>query len=73
MHGVLTLMGTNYMVNPKTCPKTINDLNRRERLDDGRLDKEQEKIGIGHISDGLGYLIYYNFPVVKRTIEQVKV
>jgi hypothetical protein len=64
---------TRYMVNPKTCPKTINDLNRRERLDDGRLNKDQERVGIGHITDALGYLIHYNFPVIQRTIEQVRV
>jgi hypothetical protein len=64
---------TRYFVNPKTCPKTINDFNRRERLDDGRLNKEQEKLGIGHITDALGYLVHYNFPVVERTIEQIRV
>ncbi len=73
VNSVNSLLMNKYFINPKTCPKTINDLNRRERLDDGRLNKEQEKVGIGHITDALGYLIYYNFPVVKRTIGHVKV
>ena len=53
-----------YLVNPETCPKTINDLNKQERLDDGRLNKKQEEEAkIGHISAGLGYLMAYNWPV----------
>lgn len=59
---------TRYKVNPTTCPKTINDFNRVERLADGSLNKDQEKFGLVHISDALGYLISYNFPVVKRDI-----
>jgi hypothetical protein len=55
---------TRYLVNPKTCPKTINDWNRVIRLDDGRLDKNQEKQMIGHISAAVGYLVTYNWPVV---------
>ena len=55
---------TKYKVNPETCPKTINDLNKRESLPDGRLDKKQEQeTQVGHISDALGYLISYNFPL----------
>jgi len=55
---------TRYKMNPDTCPKTINDLNKRERLSDGRLDKKQEEATqIGHITDALGYLISYNFPL----------
>ncbi|MCK4818741.1 hypothetical protein KA005_23415, partial [bacterium] len=57
---------TRYKVNPQACPKTINDLNKRESLADGRLDKKQEtEQQIGHISDALGYLISYNFPIIK--------
>ena len=67
------IMNNRYKINPKTCPKTINDFNRRERLDDGRLNKEQEKEGVGHITDALGYLIHYNFPVIQRIIEQVRI
>lgn len=54
-----------YLVNPK-CKNTINDLNKVERLDDGRLNKKQEGSGLKHISDALGYLIYYNFPLKDR-------
>lgn len=65
---------TRYKVNPKTCPKTINDMNKRESLADGRLDKAQEKEQqIGHISDALGYLISYCFPIVKGKIEGIKI
>jgi hypothetical protein len=49
------------------CVKTINDLNRVQTLSDGRLDKDQEKIGLVHISDGLGYLIAYLFPVIQNS------
>jgi hypothetical protein len=65
---------TRYKVNPKTCPKTINDMNKRESLADGRLDKAQERdTKIGHISDALGYLIYYCFPIVRGRIEGLKI
>lgn len=62
-----------YKINPKTCPKTINDLNKRQSMADGRLDKQQEKEQkIGHISDALGYLVYYNFPLVRGKIEGIR-
>jgi len=65
---------TKYKVNPETCPKTINDLNKRESLPDGRLDKNQEKqTQIGHISDALGYLVSYNFPLNKGIITGIPV
>ena len=53
----------HYYINPKTCPKTVNDMNRVERLADGRENKEQEKIGLVHISSALGYNIIYLFPI----------
>ena len=60
---------TRYKVNPKTCPKTINDLNKRESMPDGRLDKKQElATQVGHISDGLGYLISYLWPINTKGI-----
>lgn len=55
----------HYYVNPETCPKTVNDLNRVERLADGRENKEQEKIGLVHISSALGYNVSYLFPTRK--------
>ena len=65
---------TRYSVNPATCPKTVNDMNKRESLPDGRLDKKQEKeTQIGHISDGLGYLISYNFPITRGIITGIPV
>ena len=67
-------VNTKYKVNPKTCPKTINDLNKKESLPDGRLDKNQEKtMQIGHMSDALGYLISYNFPIQKGIITGIPV
>jgi len=54
---------TRYYVNAANCPKTINDLNKVERLPDGRLNKKQEELGLKHITDALGYLIAYNWPV----------
>lgn len=65
---------TRYKLNPKTCPKTVNDMNKRESLADGRLDKVQEKnTMIGHISDALGYLISYNFPLIQGEIKGIKI
>jgi len=65
---------TRYKVNPITCPKTVNDLNKRESLSDGRLDKNQEKeTMIGHISDGLGYLVSYLFPLIKGKITGLRI
>jgi len=57
-----------YKVNPETCPKTVNDFNKVEALSDGRLNRDQEKKGLKHISDGLGYLITYNWPVKEREV-----
>lgn len=59
---------SRYYVNPSTCPKTVNDFNKVVRLEDGRFDKKQEDSGLKHISDGLGYLLCYNWPM-KETIE----
>jgi hypothetical protein len=65
---------TRYKINPKTCPKTVNDMNKRESLADGRLDKEQEKeMKIGHISDAFGYLVSYLFPIVRGIITGLKI
>jgi hypothetical protein len=63
---------SRYKVNPQTCPKTINDLNKAERLMDGSLNKTQEAQGIHHISAALGYLIHYNWPVKRERIETVR-
>jgi len=43
----------------KRCVKTIRDFNRVEALPDGRLNKAQESQGLVHISDAIGYLIWY--------------
>lgn len=59
---------SRYYVNPKTCPKTVNDCNKVTRLEDGRLDKKLEERGLKHITDALGYLLHYNFPL-KESIE----
>ncbi len=48
------------------CKKTIEDLNRVQVLPDGRLDKEQKDTGLTHISDALGYLIAYLFPIKRK-------
>jgi hypothetical protein len=61
----------NYKINPRTCKHTITDLNTVGLLPDGRIDKSNEKKGIGHISDALGYPIDYFFPVRMRTIQGV--
>lgn len=50
-----------YFVDP-SCRKTINDLQRVQTMPDGRLDKTQERTGLVHISDALGYPISYLFP-----------
>ena len=54
---------TRYKVNPKNCPKTVNDFNKVERLSDGRLNKKQEDQGLKHMSDNIGYLVDYNWPI----------
>lgn len=65
---------TRYKVNQNRCPKTINDMNKRESMSDGRLNKDQEKeLKIGHISDALGYLVFYLFPILKGEIKGLKI
>jgi hypothetical protein len=49
------------------CKKTINDMNKVQVMPDGRLDKTQKDTGLTHISDGLGYLIAYLFPVKRKS------
>jgi len=63
---------TRYKVNPATCPKTINDFNKVEALEDGRLNKTQEATGLVHITDALGYKVTYLFPIKKPTLGSVK-
>jgi len=57
-----------YYVDPR-CKNTIDDYAKVQRLSDGRLDKTQEEEGKPrvHITDGVGYLIYFNFPIKEPT------
>jgi len=64
MDGVIRLFIQRH------CAKTINDLNMVQVLPDGRIDKTQSDTMLTHISDGLGYLIAYLFPV-KRKINNI--
>jgi len=64
---IKTIDGTVRFFVQRHCIKTINDLNRVQTLPDGRLDKTQKESGLTHISDGLGYLITYLFPVKRKT------
>ena len=52
---------THYKINPETCPKTVNDYNKVESLPDGRINKDQEKVGLVHLSDAQGYLMCYGY------------
>lgn len=53
-----------YFVDP-SCKNTIDEYSHVQRLSDGRLDKTQEEEGKPrvHLSDAVGYLISYNFPI----------
>ena len=55
-----------YFINPKTCPRTIEDFNKVEREMDGTENKAQEKDGLVHISSALGYMINYLYPIRKQ-------
>jgi len=61
-----------YHVNPKNCPKTVNDFNRVESTDDGRENKAQESQGLVHISSALGYMIYYLFGINRGRVQSIK-
>lgn len=63
----------HYFVDPKKCPKTINDLSRVNLTADGRTDKTQEKTGLTHITSALGYMMAYLFPVRSRFVKTVMV
>jgi len=63
----------HYFINAKNCPKTINDWNKVNTTADGRIDKEGEKTKLTHISDAEGYLISFNFPVIKNWYGGVKI
>lgn len=73
VNSVLKDMGkqTRYFINPKTCPKTINDFNKVTRQPDGRINKDKsdkESQLLTHISDALGYLITFNWPVTQSSM-----
>lgn len=61
MDGVIRLFIQRH------CAKTINDMNCVQVLPDGRIDKTQADTMLTHISDGLGYLIAYLFPIKRKT------
>jgi hypothetical protein len=68
-----TLSGkVKYKVNATNCPKTVNDYHKVESTKDGRLDKDQEKVGLKHMSDNVGYMEYYKFPLMgkNRTVKK---
>ena len=54
---------TRYKLNAENCKHTLRDFHQVERSDDGKLDKDQETSGLKHITDALGYLVEYNWPV----------
>ena len=62
----------HYFINPKQCPKTVNDLNKVASTADGRIDRDQEKTGLTHISSALGYMVNYLFPIKSQYIRTVK-
>ena len=60
-----------YFVNAQNCHHTLNDFHRVERLPDGRLNKKQEAEGLKHITDALGYLVAYKWPVKQRKTYEI--
>ena len=60
-----------YFINPDSCPKTIRDFQEVGLHPDGRIDKSLEYRGIGHISDGAGYLTHKLFPIRQSEIRGV--
>jgi hypothetical protein len=61
---------TRLTVSASECPWLINDLNKVQRLDDGRLDKSQEGQGLVHLTDALGYMVWYFDKTQDRYSEQ---
>lgn len=63
-----------YFINLDNCPNTADDFQKVESLADGRLNKKQEEKGKPrvHITDALGYLIYYNFPIHAATRNTIR-
>ena len=57
-----------YYVNPKYCKHTIEDWQKVQAMDDGRINKSQEKQGKSrvHISDGVTYLLEWYFPIKEK-------
>jgi hypothetical protein len=67
MNSILKDRGsaTRYKIHPTNCPKTANDFNKVQTLDDGRIDKRGERTGLVHLSDAAGYNVVYDFSVIK--------
>jgi len=47
----------------------MTDLNKVETTNDGRIDKSQEATGLVHITDALGYLITYLYPIKSHFVK----
>ena len=70
---MMTADGTvRYHINPKNCPKTVNDFNRVESTDDGRENKKQEETGLVHIASAFGYMAHYKFGITSGTVKTLK-
>lgn len=53
-----------YRVNPETCPKLVESLEKQAYDKNGEPDKS---VGLDHIIDAATYFIAYRYPIVKRT------
>lgn len=60
-----TVDGVRRLIVDPSCPHLIADLEQVIYADNGDLDKRSEELT--HLSDGLGYWIERDFPVVHRT------
>lgn len=60
----------DYLVNPDTCPMYVEGLERQAYNKFGEPDKEG---GFDHAVDAGGYFITYRYPIMKNTIQRVKV
>jgi hypothetical protein len=59
-----------YKVHPK-CTHTITDMKFAQRGEDGLPDKKQEKQGMLHTTDGLGYAAFKLFPIYGGGVYEV--
>lgn len=59
-----------YGVNPDTCPRYVEGLEKQAYKDDGSGEPDKSS-GFDHANDAGGYFIFYRFPLVHNRVQRI--